>query len=275
LVMKFWRMVAAAVDAVEAAVRTLEDDPLFNAGRGSALNENDEIEMCCCIMNGKNLQSGAVTLVKHVKNPISLARAVMDKTDHVFLGPDGALALAAKLQMPLEPKAYFITDHAIESLKQAKQEKAEKAKQKNAEKKKASSHGTVGAVAVDSNGNVASATSTGGTENALEGRIGDSPLIGCGTYANNQTCAISCTGDGEYLMKYVSAFQISALMEYKGLSLQDACKYLIQHKCKDEEADLGFIGVDAAGNMAMEFNSERMHRGWKNKNGMYVDIYPD
>jgi L-asparaginase / beta-aspartyl-peptidase len=254
----------SALDAVEAAVNVLEDDHLFNAGRGSALNEKGEVEMDASIVDGSNLKSGAVAIVRNVKNPVTLARAVMEKTKHIYLGDMGALELAKKLNLRLEPSSYFITTEAYDEYAEAREEEGGDAQAVAREQlARRVSHGTVGAVALDSRGNIAAATSSGGTECKSEGRISDSSIPGIGSYADNKTCAVSSTGDGEYLIQHNMAFHISALMEYKGLSLQEACRYLFHEKLKDVEGDMGIIALDTQGNIAMEFNSDRMHRGWK------------
>lgn len=266
----------SALDAVEAAVNYLEDNPLFNAGRGSALNEKAEVEMDASIMDGKSQQSGSVAIVKNVQNPVTLARAVMEKTKHIFLGDMGALEFAQKIGLQLRPDAYFITDHAFEQYTQSLQDENISLNAAGEYRVNKKTHGTVGAVALDKEGNVAAATSTGGTENKVPGRIADSSMIGIGSYANNNTCAVSCTGDGEYIIQHVMAFHISALLEYKGLPLKEACHYIIHEKLKDVEGDMGFIAVDPQGNIAMEYNSERMHRGWKTSNGEQgVKIYEE
>jgi beta-aspartyl-peptidase (threonine type) len=264
----------SAMDAVEAAVRYMEDNPLFNAGKGSALNAKAEVEMCASIMSGEDLKSGAVAIVKNVRNPVSLARKVMEKTGHIYLGSHGALGFAQEIKAPLEPDAYFITEHRYEEYeekrKKAKGDSQAVAKEQVSERM----HGTIGAVAVDKKGNVAAATSTGGTEYQKEGRIGDSSMIGVGAYANNSTCAVSTTGDGELHIQNVSAFHISALLEYRNMGLREACHFLIHQKCKAVEGDMGLIAVDPEGNIAMEFNSDRMLRGWKTAGGdQGVEIY--
>lgn len=259
----------SAVDAVEAAVNFLENNYLFNAGRGAALNDKAEPEMCASIMDGSNLQCGAVAIVKNVKNPVSLAKAVMQKSPHMYLAGAGAGRFAKQSGMEMETDAYFITDHAYEQYIEKKQELLREGKLYNDKMR-----GTVGAVALDKRGNIAAATSTGGTECNYEGRIGDSSMTGAGNYANNKTCAVSATGDGEYNIQFVSAFHVSALVEYKGLSLKDACEYLLHDKCKDAEGDMGLIALNTEGEIAIVFNSERMHRGWKtNKNEGEVMIY--
>jgi beta-aspartyl-peptidase (threonine type) len=217
-------------------------------------------------MDGKNLKSGAVAIVRNVKNPVTLARAVMEKTRHTYLGGPGAIEFAQKINARFCPDAYFITDHAFEEYQNAQK------KEKRQPKLKV--HGTVGSVALDINGNLAAATSTGGTENKMTGRIADSSMTGIGSYANNNTCAVSSTGDGEYIMQNIVAFHISALVEYKGLLLNEACHYLIHDKLRDVEGDIGMIAIDKNGKMAFEFNSERMHRGWKSSDGEHgVGIY--
>jgi len=249
----------SAVDAVEAAVKSIEDNLLFTAGRGSALNEQAEVEMGASIMNGINLQSGAAAIVRNVRNPVTLARAIMEQSPHIYLGDNGALEFAKSKGITIEPDSYFITDHALNDYLQKRQEANEEQK-KQGEQKQKHGHGTVGAVALDCNRNLAAATSTGGTEYKTQGRIADSSMIGIGTYANNKIAAISSTGDGEYLMQQVTAYDIAALINYKGMSLQEACHYFLHEKCKDIEGDMGIIAVDPQGNIAMEFNSDRMHR---------------
>lgn len=263
-----------AVDAVEAAVNYMENDALFNCGRGSALNEKGEVEMGASIMNGETLKSGAAAIVKNVKNPVSLARAVMEKSKHIFLGDMGALEFAKKVELPLMPDAYFITDHAWEQYASAAEEEATEPEQEGDKAVKKKTHGTVGAVALDKKGNIAAGTSTGGTENKVPGRIADSAMVGVGTYANNKTCAISTTGDGEYHIVHVSAFHISALMEYKGFSLKQACHHFLHEKLKDVEGDMGLIAIDTEGNFSLEFNCDRMHRAWRTSDGASgVGIY--
>jgi len=231
--------------------------------------------MDASIMNGKDLNSGAVAIVKNVKNPVTLARAIMEKTKHIYIGNTGALEFAQKIDLKIMPEAYFITDHAFEKYQkslQGKEEELEHAGQYQADRK---THGTVGAVALDKEGNIAAATSTGGTENKAAGRIGDSSMIGVGCYANNKTCAVSGTGDGEYLIKHVVGFHLSSIIQYKGLPLKQACHHLIHEELKDEKGDVGIIAVDANGDIGMAFNSERMHRAWKTYTGEQgVEIYP-
>jgi beta-aspartyl-peptidase (threonine type) len=266
----------SALDAVEASVNYLEDNELFNAGRGSALNEKAEVEMDASIMDGKSVNCGAVAAVRNVKNPVTLARAIMDKTKHIYLCQTGALEFAQKIGLKLMPDAYFITNHAFEQYTSAMEEEANTLEHAGEYQVRKKEHGTVGAVAVDREGNVAAATSTGGLENKVPGRIADSSMTGVGSYANNKTCAVSSTGDGEYMMRSVISFHVSAVMQYKGLQLKEACDYLMNEELKDVEGDMGIIAVDPFGNFAFEFNSERMHRAWRSSEGEQgVGIYKE
>lgn len=266
----------SAIDAVEAAVNYLEDNPLFNAGRGAALNKIGEVEMDASIMNGKDLRCGGVSIVKNVKNPVTLARAIMEKTEHIYLGDMGALEFAKQIGLKLVPEAYFITDHAFEQYAEALKEADNTMEEAGHYQVKRKTHGTVGAVALDGEGNVAAATSTGGTENKIPSRIGDSAIIGTGSYANNKTCAVSGTGDGEVLIRNVVCFHVSALVQYKGMSVKEAAHYLMHQELKEVDGDMGVIALDPQGNMAMVFNSERMHRAWKTSDGEAgAAIYPD
>jgi beta-aspartyl-peptidase (threonine type) len=264
-----------ALDAVEAAVNYLEDQPLFNAGKGSALNENGEVEMDASIMNGKDKKSGAVAIVRHVKNPVTLARAVMEKTPHIYLGDMGAVDFARQIHIEMRPDSYFVTQYNYEQFEAAIKQQHREPREAADVQLKRKEHGTVGAVAFDKESNLAAATSTGGLEGKKASRIGDSSIIGVGSYADNKVCAVSCTGDGEVLIQHVTAFHIAAIMEYKGLSLQDACDYLIHQKCKNVEGDMGLIALDPQGNIGYAFNSERMHRAWMTSNNdVKVFIYP-
>ena len=265
---------SSAVDVVEAAIKALEDNSLFNAGKGSALTENANVEMCASIMNGFDLKCGAAAIVKNVRNPIRLARQIMEKTKHIYLGSMGAAEFAKQLNLPMEPDAYFITEHQFSTYEQTRKKINDNGQQLAIEQldKK---HGTVGAVALDLKGNLAAGTSTGGTDFCKPGRIADSSMIGAGTYANNETCAVSATGEGELHMQHVTAFHISALMEYKGLSLREACHYLIHEKLKHINGDMGLIAVDTKGNLVAEFNTPRMHRAMKSSSQqLIVEIYP-
>ncbi|HTM94154.1 MAG TPA: isoaspartyl peptidase/L-asparaginase [Flavisolibacter sp.] len=265
---------SSTTDVVEAAIKNLEDNSLFNAGKGSSLTEKAEVEMCASIMNGFDLKCGAAAIVKNVRNPIRLARQIMEKTRHIYLGSIGAAEFARELNLPMEPDAYFITERQFENYEQTRKKINDNGQQLAIEQldKK---HGTVGAVALDIRGNLAAGTSTGGTDFCRQGRIADSSMIGAGTYANNETCAVSTTGEGELHIQYVTAFHISALMEYKGMSLREACRFLIQEKCKHINGDMGLIAVDTKGNLVAEFNTPRMHRAMKsNTQDLIVEIYP-
>ncbi|HWI93012.1 MAG TPA: isoaspartyl peptidase/L-asparaginase [Flavisolibacter sp.] len=265
---------ASAVDAVETAIKTLEDNPLFNAGKGSALTDKAEVEMCASIMNGFDLKCGAAAIVKNVRNPIRLARSIMEKSKHIYIGSIGAAEFAKELNLPMELDAYFITEYQFEKYESTRK-KINDNGQELAIEQLNKKHGTVGAVALDIRGDLAAGTSTGGTDFCRQGRIADSSMIGAGTYANNETCAVSTTGEGELHIQHVSAFHISALMEYKGMSLREACRYLIHEKCKHINGDMGLIAVDTKGNLVAEFNAQRMHRAMKsNTQDLIVEIYP-
>ena len=265
---------SSAVDVVEAAIKSLEDNPLFNAGRGSALTEDASVEMCASIMSGFDLNCGAAAIVKNVRNPIRLARQIMERTKHIYLGSIGAAEFAKQINLPMEPDAYFLTEHQFEQYQKTRYEENDNGQQLaiNQLNKK---HGTVGAVALDLKGNLAAGTSTGGLDFCKPGRIADSSMIGAGTYANNETCAVSTTGEGELHIQHVTAFHISALMEYKGMGLREACHYLIHEKCKNINGDMGLIAVDCKGNLVAEFNTARMHRAMRSTSqSLIVEIYP-
>jgi beta-aspartyl-peptidase (threonine type) len=261
-----------AVDAVEAAVNELEDNPFFNAGKGSALNEKAEVEMCASIMDGKTRSSGAVAIVKNVKNPVSLARSVMEETKFIYLGDKGALSYAQEAKIPLRPDSYFVTEHQYNEFENAK--KINNVNKLVDQAIHQRMHGTVGAVALDHNGHIAAATSTGGTVNCKEGRIGDSSMIGIGTYADNTTCAVSGTGDGEYLIRGVIAHSVAMAVKYGRLSLPQACDYIVHSENKDIQGDLGIIAINKTGEIVMKFNSDLMHRAWIGLDGvLQVKIY--
>jgi L-asparaginase / beta-aspartyl-peptidase len=257
---------AAALDAVEEAIKILEDNPLFNAGRGSALNCQGEVEMDASIMNGNDLQAGAVSMVRTVKNPIHLARLVMEKTKHVFLSGYGALEIAKKYRVALEPESYFMTSHQYEDYQNLhKIETMEDIQNKKMQ-------GTVGAVALDRQGNLAAGTSTGGISNCLPGRIGDSCVIGAGCYANNNTCAISGTGEGEYIIRGVVGHTISMMVEF-GLSLQEACDAVI-YKRNLLNGEIGVIALNRNADFGISYNTEIMKRAWKSSSQkMQVKIF--
>ncbi len=263
----------SALDAVEATVRVLEDCPLFNAGRGSVFTADGTHQMDASIMEGLTRNAGAVSLITGIRNPISLARDVMEKSNHVFLAGDGAMHFAKTLGYTLEEPSYFHNDLRH---KQWLDLRDSEAFQLDHSDKKDSKFGTVGAVACDVHGNLAAATSTGGMTNKKWGRVGDSPMIGAGTYANNTTCAISCTGSGEFFIRGVVAYDVSCLMEYRGMSLADAAHEVIQNRVQQLGGDGGLIAVDAQGNIAMPFNTEGMYRGFVTSAGNTgIAIYKD
>jgi beta-aspartyl-peptidase (threonine type) len=263
----------SAVNAVKAAIVILEDNVLFNAGRGSVFTKKGVQEMDAAIMDGKDLNAGSVTGVRNVRNPIELATEVMRNSNHVFLSGKGASDFAIKQGVKLEPDDYFFSQFRYEQWKAIRDTDAyslDHTHQRLEELMKDKKFGTVGAVACDQEGNIAAATSTGGMTNKKFGRIGDSPIIGAGTYANNKTCAISCTGHGEMFIRSVAAYDVSALMEYQGLSLQAAMEAVVHQKLVAMEGEGGMIGVDAQGNAAMVLNSAGMYRAMKNSLGVEV-----
>lgn len=264
-----------SLDAVEAAVRVLEDDPHFNAGRGSVFTSAGTNEMDASIMDGKTLGAGAVGSVKHIKNPIVLARLVMEKSPHVMLDCAGAEAFAKANGIELVDQKYFFTRERWDALEKVRA--AEKHRASGAGKSyiitDQDRHGTVGAVALDQDGNLAAATSTGGMTNKMPGRIGDTPVIGAGTYANNQTCAVSCTGDGEYFIRVGAAHDVSALMQYRGLKLEEAAQTALD-AVKQLGGTGGLIAIDKNGEIALPFNTNGMYRGYVDPNGkLVVEIY--
>ncbi len=268
-----------SVDAVRAAIVSLEDNLLFNAGRGSVFTKKGVQEMDAAIMNGANLEAGAVSGVRNVRNPIELAFEVMAHSNHVFLSGKGANDFAIKQGLKLEPDEFFFSKFRYDQWKEIRDSDSyslDHTHQDLAELMKDKKFGTVGAVACDSFGNIAAATSTGGMTNKKYGRIGDSPIIGAGTYANNKTCGISCTGHGEPFIRAVAAHDVNALMEYKGCTLQEAMDEVVHHKLIALEGEGGMIGIDANGNTAMVFNSAGMYRAMKNSKGeRKVAIYKD
>jgi beta-aspartyl-peptidase (threonine type) len=254
-----------AMDAVKAAVVELENNILFNAGKGSVFTNSGTHEMDASIMDGRDLSAGAVAAICNVKNPIELAYTVMKKSEHVFLIGKGAEEFAKQNGITFEPDEYFYSEFRYKQLLKTKKEnKTALDHSVDADDKK---FGTVGAVACDVNGNLAAATSTGGMTNKQFGRVGDSPIIGIGTYANNKTCAISCTGHGEPFIKAVAAYDISCLMEYKGFSLAKAMNKVVMKKLVKIDGEGGMVGVDAKGNASLIFNSKGMYRGFCSSDG--------
>jgi beta-aspartyl-peptidase (threonine type) len=262
----------AALDAVKAAVIELENNILFNAGKGSVFTNTGTHEMDASIMDGKDLSAGAIAAIKNVKNPIELAYTVMKKSEHVFLIGNGAEEFAKQNGIAFEPDEYFYSEFRYKQLLKTKQSNETALDHSvDPDHKK---FGTVGAVACDANGNLAAATSTGGMTNKQFGRVGDSPIIGIGTYANNKTCAISCTGHGEPFIKAVAAYDVSCLMEYKGFSLEKAMNKVVMKKLVKIDGEGGMIGVDAKGNASLIFNSKGMYRGVCSSDGRKeVSIY--
>jgi len=242
----------SAVSAVEAAIRILEDSPEFNAGKGAVFTHARTNELDASIMDGKTLEAGAVAGVKHVSNPISLARTILDSSVHVMLAGAGAEQYAEEMGFTLVPESYFWTERRWQQLES----------RLNPEK-----HGTVGAVMLDKSGNLAAGTSTGGMTNKRFGRVGDSPIIGAGTYANNATCAVSATGHGEYFMRLLVAHDIHAQMEYQGVSLQTAARETIQNKLTNLGGTGGVIALDHLGRRVIQFNTTAMLRAWLDASG--------
>ena len=269
----------SSLDAIEATIKVLEDSPLFNAGKGAVFTSEGTNELDASIMDGATLKAGAVAGVKRIKNPISLARLVMEKSPHVMMVGEGAESFARQNGIEwIDPK-YFYTEERWKQLEEAKR----KEKQQSDPDRKTGSlttdgekFGTVGAVALDKNGNLAAGTSTGGMTNKKFGRVGDAPIIGAGTYANNSTCAVSATGHGEYFIRSVVAHDIAALMEYRGLSLKEAADLVVMKKLVKLGGEGGIIAIDKDGNHAMPFNSAGMYRGFIDATGRaVVEIYKE
>lgn len=252
----------SCLDATVEAVRLLENDPQFNAGCGAVLTHDGEAELDASIMDGSGPRAGAVAGIRHIKNPITLARLVMDKSPHVMLIGSGAEDFAREHQLEFVPNTYFRTIFREQELR-----RVQEAERNGARSGPGTITGTVGAVALDRNGNLAAATSTGGMTNKRYGRVGDSPIIGAGTYANNESCAVSATGSGEYFIRAVVAHDIHALMQYKGLPLEAAAKDVVQVKLKRAGGEGGIIAIDRNGRIVLEFNSEGMFRGARDSRG--------
>ncbi|MBP8823118.1 MAG: isoaspartyl peptidase/L-asparaginase [Flavobacteriales bacterium] len=259
----------SAVDAVELAVRALEDTPLFNAGRGSVFTAEGQHEMDAAIMQGSDLRAGAVAAVHNVKNPVGLARRVMEQSSHVLISGRGAFEFAYRHKLELEDDAYFFDQYRHDQWQEVKHSQEVRLDHSTGERK----FGTVGAVALDAAGNLAAATSTGGMTNKRWQRIGDSPVIGAGTYANNATCAISCTGNGEAFLRAVAAHDVHALMAYKGLSLVEAVRTVVHEKLPPLDGEGGLIAVDKSGTTVMDFNCTGMYRARIDERGEEVAIF--
>jgi len=263
----------SSLDAVEMAIVSLEDNPLFNAGKGAVFTNEGKNELDASIMEGKTLMAGAVAGLSGIKNPISLAKAVMLQSEHVMLCGQGALDFAKKINAEFANDDYFFTQMRFDQLQEAKKTNSIQLDHTDNKEKK---FGTVGAVALDKQGNLAAGTSTGGMTNKKYGRVGDTPIIGAGTYANNNTCAISCTGHGEFFIRSVVAYDISCLIEYKGLSLKEACNKVVMDKLVKIGGEGGLIALDAYGNIELPFNSEGMYRASKKENeNAFIGIYKD
>lgn len=252
---------ASALDVVTDAVRQLEECPLFNAGMGSVFTADETHELDACVMDGYSLNAGAVAGVKHLRNPVLAARQVLENSPHVLLIGDGAEAFAQQQGMTLVNNAFFSTPARLQQLQEAKAQGAVSLDH-DAPLDERTKMGTVGAVALDKHGNLAAATSTGGMTNKLPGRVGDSPLVGAGCYANNANVAVSCTGTGEVFIRALAAYDIAALMEYGHLSLHDACERVVMEKLPALGGSGGLIAIDSEGNVALPFNSEGMYRAW-------------
>lgn len=278
-----------SLDAVEAAINIMEDSPLFNAGKGAVFTAEGTNELDASVMDGKTKMAGSVAGVKHIKNPITLARMVMEKSPHVMMAGDGAETFAKQQGITLVDQKYFFTERRwndLQKVKQQEKEQQEKDKKTDKPQKQVSGltnyvelpenrFGTVGAVALDKNGNLAAGTSTGGKTNKKFGRVGDAPIIGAGTYANNNTCAVSATGDGEFFIRTVVAYDISAMMEYQARTL-DSAAVVVLDKVKTLGGEGGVIGIDKFGSMTLRFNSSGMYRGYVGPDGKaVVKIYKD
>ena len=259
-----------SVDAVEASIRILEDSPLFNAGKGAVFTHEGKNELDAAIMDGKTMKAGSVAGVTIIKNPITAARAVMEKSPHVMMVGRGAELFATKMGLDIVDPSYFWTEKRWKALQQELLEEGSSPDKK---------HGTVGCVALDRAGNLAAGTSTGGTTNKQYGRVGDSPIIGAGTYAANDSVAVSATGTGEFFIRWTVAYDIAALYKYKGMSVKDAGDEVIHHKLENIKpvmGDGGCIVLDRNGNFAMPFNTEGMYRGWIGEDGVpHVQIYKE
>ncbi|HEY1047442.1 MAG TPA: isoaspartyl peptidase/L-asparaginase [Bacteroidia bacterium] len=259
-----------SLDAVVASVIELENYPMFNAGKGAVYNHIGSHEMDAAVMEGKTLMAGAACGVTGVKNPILLAKGIMQQSEHVMMACQGAEAFAKSIGLEFESAAYFDTEHRYKQWLELKDGDQFTLDHSKSEKKM----GTVGAVALDKDGNLAAATSTGGMTNKKFGRIGDSPVIGAGTYANNETCAISCTGHGELFLRSVVAYDISCLMAYKGLTLKEACDKVVMDKLVKIGGEGGLIALDTKGNIELPFNSSGMYRASVDAQGNeYFGIY--
>lgn len=263
-----------AIDAVEATIRYMEDNPLFNAGKGAVFNDAGRVELDASIMEGRNQKAGAVGGVSIIKNPITAARKVMENTDHVFLISRGAEQFCREQNLETVNFGYFKDSESWEKWNMQRIQKIRRKELQNLGLKM-DKKGTVGCVALDQYGDIVAGTSTGGMMNKKYGRIGDSPIIGAGTYANNESCGVSATGHGEYFIRYTVARDIAALMEYKNFSLEQAANEIIMKKLKSKGGEGGIVAIDNKGNISMIFNTEGMYRGFAKPGDRMVAIYKD
>jgi len=264
----------SSMDAVEQAIRFMEDSPLFNAGKGAVFTHAGKNEMDASFMYGKDQNAGAVGGITNIKHPISAARAVLEKSEHVMMAGKGAEEFSEMQGLEVVDPSYFRTERRWNSLQrilESEKDKTELSEDDDIDKK----HGTVGCVALDSEGNIAAGTSTGGMTNKKYNRIGDSPIIGAGTFADNATCGVSSTGHGEYFIRYTVARDIAAMMEYGGKSLQEAGEYIINKKLVEKGGTGGVVALDRMGNIAMPFNTPGMYRGYSKPGERVVKIYKE
>ena len=261
-----------SIDAVVEAVCALEDNPLFNAGRGAVFTSDGKHEMDAAVMEGTNRNVGAVAGIQGPKNPVKVSRLIMDQSEHVFFSADAAMKMARDAGLAFEDADYFHTDARWNALQETLKLRAEGKESDDPARR----HGTVGAVACDAQGRVAAATSTGGMTAKAPGRIGDSPVIGAGTFADNQTCAVSATGHGEVFIRYCAAHEIAARMRHAGESLEAAAHHVVMEDLAKNDGSGGLIAVDANGNVVMPMNSEGMYRGVVTQEGRFETfIYSD
>ena len=261
------------MDAVIETIAYMEDSPLFNAGKGAVFTNDGRNELDASIMRGSDLQAGAIGGVGTVKNPIKAAKAVLENSDHVFLVGEGAESFCKTQDLEFVDPKYFFTERRWNSLQKILSK--EKSTGMLITDMADSKYGTVGAVALDKNGEIVAGTSTGGMTNKRFDRIGDSPVIGAGTYANNATCGVSCTGHGEFFIRYAVAHDVSAMIEYGSYSLDEAGEHVINKKLKDVKGSGGLVALDKYGNVTMPFNSEGMYRGYITDTEKYIGIYGD
>ena len=264
----------SSIDAVEKTINSMEDSPIFNAGKGAVFTNAGINEMDASIMYGKDQNAGAIGGVTNIRNPINAARAVMEKSEHVMLSGKGAEEFAASMGLEIVDPSYFKTEHRLEALQKAKASEM-KVGFEEAIMESDYRFGTVGAVALDKEGNICAGTSTGGMTNKRFNRIGDAPIIGAGTFADNASCGVSATGHGEFFIRYTVARDIAALIEYKGLSLKEAGDYIINQKLVEKGGSGGVVALDSYGNITMPFNTEGMYRGYITPEERVVKIYED